>query len=105
MKSILAAALALLGSSPSTGRSVEITVDSNGFAPGNIAVKKGEATTLVFRRTSDKTCAKEVSFPELGLQKALPLDQPITVEVPVESARTLTFQCGMGMYKSTVVIQ
>jgi hypothetical protein len=29
----------------------------------------------------------------------------LQVHVPTDQARTLTFQCGMGMYKSSVIIQ
>ncbi len=106
MKSLFAAAFTLLGTpAASTTRSVNITVNGDGFTPSEIKVQKGESTTLVFTRTSDATCAKAVAFPELGLTKALPPNQAVEVEVPVASARTLTFQCGMGMYKSKVVIQ
>ncbi|MBI2391284.1 MAG: cupredoxin domain-containing protein [Deltaproteobacteria bacterium] len=87
------------------GRRVEITADEKGFQPRSVAVKKGQATTLVFTRTSDDTCATSVVFPDIGVKKDLPLKQPVSIDVPVDTARTLTFQCGMGMYKSKVVIE
>jgi plastocyanin domain-containing protein len=90
---------------PVTGKPIPITVGEDGFAPNEVKVAKGEQTTLVFTRTTDKTCAKDVDFPELKITKALPLNQPVAVVVPSGEARTLTFQCGMGMYKSKVVVQ
>ena len=81
-----------------------ITVDDKGFTPSSVSVKKGDHAQLVFTRTTDSTCATEVVFPEINLKKALPLKQPVTVDVPTDAARTLTFQCGMGMFKSSVVI-
>ena len=87
------------------GRRVEVTAGANGFTPKNVAVKKGEATTLVFTRTTDETCATEVVFPEIKLKKDLPLNKQVAVELPVETARTLAFECGMGMFKSAVVIE
>jgi predicted small lipoprotein YifL len=96
------------GATPSaaTPRSgtIPVTVGDEGFQPSHITLKRGEKSTLRFTRTSDKTCATEVAFPELGIRKPLPLNQPVDIEVPVDQARTLTFQCGMGMYKSQVVI-
>jgi plastocyanin domain-containing protein len=84
---------------------VAITVDTKGFTPSAIDVKKGEKTQLSFTRTTDDTCAKQVVFPEIGLTKDLPLAKAVPIDVPVDTARTLTFQCGMGMYKSKVVVQ
>lgn len=85
-------------------RVVEITVDEKGFSPSKVEAKQGEKLTLRFVRKSDKTCATKVTFPELKVTKELPLNKPVDVEVPTASARTLGFQCGMGMYKSSVVI-
>lgn len=88
-----------------TGGDVNITADDNGFTPSKVEIPKGKATRLVFKRTSDGTCATDVVFPELSVKKPLPLNQPVVVEVPVGEARTYAFHCGMGMFKSSVVVQ
>jgi len=88
-----------------TGKRVDVKASGEGFVPNAITVKKGEATTLVFTRTTDDTCATKVVFPDLKLEKELPLNQPVAVELPVDKDRTLGFQCGMGMFKSKVVVQ
>jgi plastocyanin domain-containing protein len=84
---------------------VAVRADDKGFTPSSVALKKGTPATLTFTRTTDDTCAKEVVFPEINLRKALPLNVPTDVDVPTENARTLAFTCGMGMFKSAVVIQ
>jgi plastocyanin domain-containing protein len=84
---------------------VAIRADDKGFTPSSVALKKGAPSTLTFTRTSDDTCATEVVFPELNVKKTLPLNQPVDVDVPTGDARTLGFTCGMGMFKSAVVIQ
>ena len=83
---------------------LSITVGDQGFVPSRVTLKKGQKSTLRFKRTSDRTCAKDVVFPELGVNKPLPLNQPVDVEIPTDKARTVTFQCGMGMYRSSVII-
>lgn len=84
---------------------VAVRVDEKGFTPSNVSAEKGKPLTLVFTRTTDKTCATAVAFPELKIEKPLPVNAPIRVELPTADARTYTFQCGMGMYKSKVVVQ
>jgi len=83
---------------------VAITVDGDGFKPSSVTFKKGTPGTLIFTRTVDDTCATEVVFPQLDIKKDLPKNTPVTVNVPTDKEQKLTFQCGMGMYKSSVVI-
>jgi len=108
-KPILAAVLATVLGAPvataSAPRMINVSVSGDGFSPAEVRIAKDQPTTLVFTRTSDATCAKEVVFPELNVKKALPLNVNVPIEIPVTSARTLTFQCGMGMFKSKVVVQ
>jgi plastocyanin domain-containing protein len=85
-----------------------IVADGHGFTPNSIAVPRGapgSKATLTFVRTSDKTCATEVVFPELNVEKPLPLDVPVSLEVPSDAARTLHFQCGMAMFKGSLLIK
>lgn len=88
-----------------TGKRVDVTAGAEGFKPNAITLKKGEAATLVFTRTTNETCATKVVFPDLKLEKDLPLNQPVAVVVPVDQDKTYGFQCGMGMFKSKVVVQ
>ena len=93
---------------PATGAGVRVVVDQHGFAPASVTVPKGQTGSTVpvtFLRTTDETCAKEVVFPEIGIKKDLPLKAPVTVDVPADQARTLTFQCGMAMYKGSLLIR
>ena len=89
---------------PAGNGEIPITADDKGFSPSSVSVQKGSKATLVFTRTSDKTCADKVVFPELKIEKDLPKNTPVKIDVPTEKEQKLTFQCGMGMYKSSVVV-
>ena len=87
---------------------MRIVVGEHGFDPTSLVVPKGgpgATAAVTFLRTTDETCAKEVVFPDVGIKKDLPLKTPVTVDVPADSARTLTFQCGMAMYKGALVVK
>src|SRR5450432_1610937 len=60
---------------PDPSGKVSVTADGRGFHPSSIEITKGQRTTLEFRRTTDETCATSVVFPELKIDKALPLNQ------------------------------
>jgi plastocyanin domain-containing protein len=85
-----------------------VAVGEHGFLPTSLTLPKGAAGSTIavtFERTTDETCAKEVVFPDLGIKKNLPLNKPVTIDVPTDASRTLTFQCGMAMYKGALVVR
>jgi hypothetical protein len=87
---------------------LRVEAGEHGFAPAQLALPRGgpgSRATVTFVRTTDKTCATEVVFPELGVTKPLPLNETVPVDVPTDSARTLSFQCGMAMYKGALVVR
>jgi plastocyanin domain-containing protein len=87
---------------------LRVVAGEHGFTPSSLALPRGapgSKTSVVFVRTTDKTCATEVVFPDLDVKRDLPLDTPVTVDVPTDAARTLTFQCGMAMYKGALVVK
>lgn len=84
---------------------VRVNVGSSGFEPQQIEVKAGTPARLVFTRTTDGTCAKQVQAPALGIAKTdLPLNEPVSFEVTPKEAGTFTFACGMDMLKGSIIV-
>jgi plastocyanin domain-containing protein len=81
-----------------------VTVDGEGFHPATLHAHAGQNVTLVFRRVTDATCAKQVVFSESGVRKDLPLGEDVAVTV-VAKGPEVKFACGMDMLKGTVVVE
>jgi plastocyanin domain-containing protein len=111
---LVAALTCLVLGTPACGKKAEgaapqadVTASEHGFSPPSLKLTQGgpgSHASVTFVRTTDKTCATEVVFPDLKIEQKLPLNQVVSIEVPTDSARTLTFQCGMAMYKGALVV-
>jgi plastocyanin domain-containing protein len=80
-------------------------VNEQGFEPATVAVRAGRPARLTFIRTTDKTCATEVVFPSLNIKRALPLNQPVQIELTPTKSGEIAFACGMNMLRGAVVAQ
>lgn len=91
---------------PAEGNVVNITADSyNGYQPAQSVAKAGEAIKLVISSKDLYSCASAFVIPKLGIQKSLPPDGTTTIEIPAQSAGTLSYSCTMGMYRGSIKIQ
>jgi plastocyanin domain-containing protein len=93
--------------SQASGPLADVTASEHGFTPASLKLPAGgpgSHTSVSFVRTTDKTCATEVVFPDLSIEKKLPLNQVVSVDLPTDKPQTLAFQCGMAMYKGAVVV-
>ncbi len=87
---------------------LRVVASEHGFSPGSLALPAGapgSKVAVTFVRTTDDTCATEVVFPDLDVKRDLPLNQIVSIDVPTGAARTLTFQCGMGMFKGQLLVK
>lgn len=88
---------------PKAAWTIEITEAS--YEPASIVVKQGVKTTLTFIRRTDSTCATEVVFPDFKIEKALPLNEPVVIEITPNKAGEFRFTCGMNMYDGKMVVR
>ncbi len=89
------------GSSPVAS----ITVSDKGFEPSRVALRAGMPARLTFVRTTDATCATEVVVPSLKIRRALPLNEPVTIEFTPAKPGNVAFACGLDMFTGMLVIE
>ncbi len=112
MRTFLALALLLAvpavaaDKAPATGKKIEIKVTDAGFEPREVKLKKGEPVTLVFTRTTDRTCIKAVDIPDEKVKNfVLPLDKAVSLTITPQKAGTEPFHCtAMGMGGGKLII-
>lgn len=83
---------------------VRVTVTEKGFEPGRISVSGAQPVRITFVRTTDNTCAKEIVVPAHNIRRALPLNEPVVVELPQKRGE-VAFACGMNMLRGAIVVQ
>lgn len=92
-----------LRSSEHAPHRVTVTVTGSGYAPNTVQARAGRPLTLVFKRTTDEGCGDELVFPDRDIRRDLPLNQEVEVKLTPQVDETITFTCGMGMYRGSVV--
>jgi plastocyanin domain-containing protein len=81
-----------------------VEVTDKGFEPASLKLKAGVPAKVTFVRKTDATCAKEVVIKEYGINRKLPLNEPVTVEFTPRKGE-FTFACGMDMIKGKLIIE
>src|SRR5512133_2192166 len=87
------------------GEPVKITVTRNGYEPWRVRAWKGVPLTLVVTRTTDETCATELVLPEYGVDRKLPLNEPVTITFTPARAGELRYACAMNMFQGVIDVR
>jgi len=85
-------------------KELAIAVDEKGFNPSSVTVKKGEKVKLVFTRKTDQTCVKGILIPEFKINRDLPLNKPIPVEIQAEKNGEIGFSCAYKMINGKIKV-
>ena len=86
-------------------REIAITVDTDGFTPPLIKLKKGEQIRLIFTRKTNKTCITGVKIPDMDIDVKLPLDEPVSLLIKPKKAGEIGFSCPMDMLKGKINVK
>ena len=85
---------------------LEVKVTDAGFEPRELKLKKGEATTIIFTRVTDRTCITAIDIPDEGVKSfQLPLNRPAHLTITPKKAGIEPFHCSaMGMGNGKLIV-
>jgi plastocyanin domain-containing protein len=90
---------------PAAGaRRVELAVTDKGFEPSPVTVKAGEPLELLITRKTDKTCATEIVVKDYGIEKRLPLNEPVLVAFTPKAPGEIKYGCAMDQMIAGVLV-
>ncbi len=93
------------GRSAAPGEPVKITVTRNGYEPWRVEARAGVPRTLGVTRTTDETCATELVLPEYGIERKLPLGEPVTITFTPARTGSLRYSCAMKMFQGVIEVR
>ena len=105
---VLGLVCASVSASAAEPRKVDISITEHGFEPAKLSVQKGEETVLSFTRKTNKTCAKEVIIHVSDtekIEKKLPLNQAVAVNVTFPKNGEFKYACGMNMDSGIILVE
>lgn len=83
-----------------------ISIDvMGGYSPEVINLKKGIPAVLQFTRHDKSNCLDRVVFSDFGVNKELPINEQVNIDIPTDKAGEYGFQCGMDMFHGKVNIK
>lgn len=103
--SVAEAKLRTKNTTPIPADAIQIKVGAGGFAPTQIKLESNRPTKLAITRDNQPNCANRIVIPALNISRDLPLGETIIIELPAMKAGEFSLTCGMGMYKSLIVVQ
>jgi len=103
----LAPPLARAGEAASkiSAQTVEMAITSEGTVPSTVTVKAGQPLKLVITRKTDSTCVNQVVMKDFSVDKPLPLNRAVTVEITPSKTGTYSLVCGMGMKFASLKVE
>ena len=82
-----------------------ITVSPGSYSPGNVLVKAGVPTKLVFRSENAAGCERALVIPSLRVEEVLPASGDTVIDAGSLEPGTIKYSCAMGMYSGRITAQ
>ncbi len=84
---------------------VSLEVTSEGFVPAQVRVKAGQPVKLIVTRKTDLTCAREIVIKDFGINKPLPLNQPVEITFTPSKPGQVRYACAMDMIAGVIIVE
>lgn len=81
----------------------KMKVTDNGYEPSSLKVEAKKPVTLKITRTTNATCAREITVPSQKLKVDLPLNKEVTVKIAALDKGEIKFGCAMDMMIGGVI--
>jgi len=86
-------------------QTARIEINAQGYHPASVKLRRGVRARVTFVRTTDATCVREIVFPDLSVQRELPLNEPVVVSFTPKKRGSFTFVCGMNMMRGELIVR
>jgi sulfite exporter TauE/SafE len=81
-----------------------ITVSSGYYSPGNVLLKAGVPTTLIFRSEGARGCERALTIPAFGFEQVLPERGDTVIDAGTLEPGTIDYSCAMGMVSGRLTV-
>lgn len=99
-----AAAIGSTLAAASTSDIITITAKDDGYEPKVMHALANKKLTLSIVTQNTTSCARSMVFPDLNVEKILPVTGEVKVELPPQPAGfVLRYSCSMGMYTGQII--
>ena len=82
-----------------------IVVNSEGYQPTNVVLRRGVRARLTFIRKSAAGCGTEIVIPAYGINRPLPLNVPVVVTFTPKASGRIKITCGMDMFRGSLMVR
>jgi sulfite exporter TauE/SafE len=81
-----------------------INARDNGYEPSLVHALADARLQLNIATVNTTSCARSIVFPDLGVEKTLPVTGMVTIDVPPQPrGKVMHYSCSMGMYLGQIV--
>jgi heme/copper-type cytochrome/quinol oxidase subunit 2 len=81
-----------------------IKVTQSRYEPNVIVVKKGIPLKLSVTADDTAGCAREIVFPAFKIQRIIPLDAPLVLDIAPDNVGEFPFRCSMDMVHGKIIV-